>query len=176
MSIIKKTTAMLLFATMLTINSYAALVNGTVNFKIKNLGLTVTGNFGGPTGTVNFNPANLAESSFNVNVDATSISTGNGTRDKHLKAEEYFDVEKFKTINFTSTKITSLGNNKYNVLGNLTLKGLVKAISFDFISTKTATGNDLSGEFVIDRRTFKVGGKSLVLGDKVTIMIKANTK
>ena len=76
-----------------------------IKFTIKNFGLNVTGHFSGLSGTIQFNPSDLPASGFNVSIDANTVNTGIDMRDNHLK-KEYFNTEKFPTINFTSTSIT----------------------------------------------------------------------
>src|SRR5436190_21818451 len=75
-----------------------------VRFVIKNFGINTGGTFEGLTGTVIFDPANLAGASFNVTVDAKTVNTDVEARDNHLRKEEYFDVEKYPKLSFRSTK------------------------------------------------------------------------
>src|SRR5690348_14032020 len=79
----------------------------SVNFEIKNFGFTVGGSFTGIKGTVQFDPKELNNSSFDVTIDANSINTGIDMRDEHLRGESYFDVKNYPRIHFVSTKISS---------------------------------------------------------------------
>ena len=70
-----------------------------VNFRIGSMRInTAKGAFTGMQGIVQFDPQNLAESSFSVCIDAASVDAGNNQRDKHLREEEYFDVVRFPDI------------------------------------------------------------------------------
>src|SRR5436309_520942 len=135
-----------------------------IKFTIKNFGLNTTGSLNGLKGSIVFNPSDLASSSFSVSVDVNTINTGIDTRDSHLKKEEYFDAEKFPTINFVSTNITG-NNNAYTVTGKLTMKGVTKVISFPFTTQNENGSLVLTGNFSIDRKDFGVGGSSAVLGN-----------
>ncbi len=141
-----------------------------VSFVIRNFGLKVEGNFKGLKGTILFDPANIPNSTFNVSVNANTVNTDNDARDKHLKKADYFNVEKFPTISFVSTKIsktTSVG--KYIIYGNLTIKGTTKPIEFDFMAIPINNGFTFKGAFSINRRNFNVGGSSLPLSDNLTV-------
>jgi polyisoprenoid-binding protein YceI len=84
-----------------------------VRFVIKNFGINTGGTFEGLTGTIIFDPANLAGASFNVSVDAKTVDTDLEARDNHLRKEEYFDVEKYPKLSFRSTKITTTNKEGY---------------------------------------------------------------
>lgn len=147
-----------------------------VLFVIKNFGLKVDGQLKGIKGSISFDPNALSNSAFNVSVNANTINTDNNARDKHLRKEDYFNVEKFPLISFVSTKITKSGNvGKYTVIGNLTMKGTTKPIEFDFTATPTSNGFSFKGSFIINRRDFNVGGKSLPLSDMLTVNLDIAT-
>ena len=147
-----------------------------ISFVIKNFGLKVDGQLKGIKGSIIFDMNALNNSSFNVSVNANSINTDNNARDKHLRKEDYFHVEKFPLISFVSTKITKSGTaGKWNISGNLTIKGTTKAIEFDFTATPSNNGFSFKGAFTINRRDFNVGGKSLPLSDLLTVNLDIAT-
>lgn len=151
--------------------------SSTVKFTIKNFGLTVNGSFKGLKGRVNFNPADPSTALISTSVDAATINTGNGTRDAHLKKQEYFDVIKYPQISFISTKIvSSMGVGMYLMEGNISIKGVTKKIIFPFKAVSNGDGYLLEGTFKIDRRDFGVGGNSMVLSDKLTVNLAVVTK
>ncbi len=144
-----------------------------VTFVIKNFGLTVNGNFTGLQGSIAFNPADPGAAIFNVTVDAGTVNTANSSRDGHLKKEEYFNIAAFPKISIASSKIrngTKAGS--YLFEGQATIKGTAKTISFPFTAVATNDGYQFEGSFKINRRDFKVGGGSLVLGDVLTVNLK----
>jgi polyisoprenoid-binding protein YceI len=172
--------AVLLLTTnnLLLAQSYTLSDEGSkVHFVIKNFGVKTGGDFTGLKGTVVFNPKALATSQMDVSVNANTVDTDNDTRDKHLKKDEYFGVEKFPLITFTSTKITeSTAAGRYFVMGNLTIKGVTKPIQFGFSATPSVTGNLFKGEFEINRRDFGVGGNSMSLSDKLKVILSISAK
>lgn len=102
-----------------------------VRFSIKNFGIPTGGTFTGLQGNIIFDADNLSASSFDVNVDAKTINTSINARDNHLRKDEYFDVKKYPTLRFISTKVTtSSTKGSLLVSGKITIKGITKEISF----------------------------------------------
>src|SRR5947209_6346289 len=113
----------------------------SVTFSIKNFGINANGSLKGLKGSITFSRVNPSVSLFNVNVDAATISTGIAARDNHLKKEEYFNVQQYPLISFTSTKVIDKGDKKnYAVQGRLMIKGISKEISFPFVVSEQANG------------------------------------
>ena len=131
--------------------------NEAVTFAIKNFGINTNGEFKGLKGIIKWDASNPSASVFNVTVDANTINTDIDMRDSHLKKEEYFNTEKYPTINFVSTAVTA-----NNVTGNLTIKGVTKQISFPFTVKPSAGGYLFEGSFEINRRDFGVGGQCII--------------
>ncbi|HEY9702167.1 MAG TPA: YceI family protein, partial [Allocoleopsis sp.] len=75
---------------------------GSIKFIITNLGFEVNGSLQGLKGTILFDEKNLSASNFDVTADASTINTGNSTRDKHLRGKDYFDVSAFTHIRIVS--------------------------------------------------------------------------
>lgn len=148
----------------------------SVNFFIKNVGINVKGDFKGLQGLIHFNELDLASSLFDIFIDVNTINTGISARDSHLKKADYFDVQKFNTIRFTSRLIVNTGTpDFYTVTGTILMKGKKKDISFPFTISPVKEGMLLAGSFSLNRRNFSIGGSSLFLSDdvKVTLSIFA---
>lgn len=67
----------------------------------------------------------------NVSIDVNSISTNDENRDNHLKAADFFDAENHKEITFTSTAFDKVDDENYKLTGQLTIKGVSKAVTLD---------------------------------------------
>ncbi len=144
----------------------------TIQFKIKNFGSTVDGTFKGLTGTIDFDPLHPAMARFDVSLDANSIDTNNGLRNKHLKKEEYFNVITYPRIQFVSTSITSSSKTGAFVFkGNLTIKATTKEITFPFTYSLVNGVPVFNGEFQLNRRDFSVGGNSFSLSDTLVVLL-----
>jgi len=148
-----------------------------VRFVIKNFGINTGGTFEGLTGTIIFDPANLANASFNVSVDAKTVDTDVEARDNHLRKEEYFDVEKYPKLSFRSTKITTTNKEGYlYMFGIITIKNTSKEISFPFKQTIKDDGILFEGEFKLNRLDFGVGGKSFSMSDELNVELSIFAK
>ncbi|WP_025761788.1 YceI family protein [Dyadobacter tibetensis] len=148
----------------------------SISFQIKNLGIRTTGHFSEIEGKILFNPSNLSSSSFVIQIPTSSINTDNHLRDGHLKQDEYFNVNKYPLMKFTSSKVSHSGPGRYILEGKLTIKDVTKAISFPFEATAEAGGYTFFGEFPINRRDYHVGGRSLTLSNDLWVKIKVFAK
>src|SRR5689334_7472191 len=84
---------------------------------------TVRGQFASYTADVRLDEDNPANSRIRVEIDPASITSGNDDRDAHLRSGDFFEVEKFPTIVFESTKVEKADDDVYSLIGNLTIKG-----------------------------------------------------
>jgi polyisoprenoid-binding protein YceI len=89
----------------------------------------VRGQFCKIRGTVFFDPLNITSSSIELSIDASSIFTGVQKRDDHLKSPDFFDIDKYPAISFTSTQIHSVNGNKAQVTGDLTIHGITRQVT-----------------------------------------------
>jgi polyisoprenoid-binding protein YceI len=151
--------------------------NSKVHFVIKNFGIKTGGDFKGLKGTIKFLPANLPACAFDVSVDAATIDTDNEGRDEHLRKEEFFNVDKYKTIQLTSTKVVlSSTAGRFYMYANLTIKGVTKPVEFGFGATPKDGGYVFDGEFKINRRDFGVGESSVSMSDNLTVSLSVLAK
>ncbi|UFH52343.1 YceI family protein [Spirosoma sp. KNUC1025] len=101
-----------------------------VQFKVKHLMVsTVTGLFSQYEGQLETHGDDFTDAKISFSADVASISTGNEQRDGHLKSADFFDVEKFPKLTFSSTSVTKTGDDTYNVVGDLTMHGVTKPVT-----------------------------------------------
>lgn len=158
-----------------------------VSFQVRHLVSQVRGKFNDYKGTINLDPANLEKSSVEFAIKAASIDTGVADRDKHLRAEDFFFVEKYPEITFKSQSIKATGKDTYAVTGPLTMRGVTKTVTLPVTylgKVRDPWGNDKAGfavETKLNRKDYGIvwnaaldnGG--VVLGDEVTISINLET-
>ena len=103
-----------------------------VAFSIRHMLISnVHGHFDHVDGRVDFDPAQPARSSVDVQIEAASINTGCKMRDEHLRSADYFDVERYPYLTFRSTLIEVADDSHGKVYGDLTIKGITHEAVLD---------------------------------------------
>ncbi|MFI6339583.1 YceI family protein [Streptomyces sp. NPDC050535] len=82
----------------------------------------------------------MADSRVRVRIDASSITTGNITRDNHLRSADFLDVERFPLIEFNGTRFAYRGGSKWTVQGSLTMHGVSRSVALDTTYLGTVNG------------------------------------
>lgn len=140
-----------------------------VSFEISNMAVrTVEGKFTGMSGTINFDPNNLEESSFSVCIDASTVNTDNEERDEHLKNEDFFDVTKYPNICFESTSIEKTEDG-FLAKGKMNLHGVTLEVEIPF----TYADNTFTGNLSLNRLDYKVGEETttFMVGNEAILTI-----
>jgi len=98
-------------------------------FAIKHMMVsTLHGSFTKYTGAVTIDDADLTKSKAHIEIDTSSVDTGNAKRDEHLKSPDFFDSAKFPKIVFDSTKVEKRGADGLVLTGNLTIKNVTRSV------------------------------------------------
>lgn len=152
-------------------------------FSVQHIFSKVNGHFADYSGTIKFDPNNLAESKILFEIEVDSINTHNSKRDKHLLSEDFFNEAEFETMKFESKEITAAGNNVFNIEGTFTVKGkeydLTLPLTFagvkDHPMMKNTKVAGFNGTLSIDRLKYGVGGGKFfdagVVGKDVDILV-----
>jgi polyisoprenoid-binding protein YceI len=188
-------TAATLFA-LLTIAAAASAATETFNFdkshskvgfQIRHWLTKVEGRFREYEGQIVLDRENPANSRVDVTIRAASIDTDNERRDADLKSDTFFDVEKYPTITFKSSKVVPTGKDQFDVTGDMTMHGVTKTIKVPvhhtgFIDLGRVQKAGFEVTFPINRKDFGItwnrtadqGG--VMLGDEVEIslLVEAN--
>jgi polyisoprenoid-binding protein YceI len=123
---------------------------------------TVRGQFNKTTGTAVWDGKDFSSASVDVVIDAASIDTREPRRDDHLKSADFFDVAKYPTVTFKSTKIEAAGPGKLKMTGDLTMHGVTKQVVFD-VSGPSAPLKEQNGTRVGASATTKISRKDFGL-------------
>ena len=160
--------------------------HSTAQFTVRHLGISnVTGNFTKVAGSVVLDEKNIAQSQVSATIDVNSVDTRVEMRDKDLKSPNFFDVEKYPTMEFKSKKIVASGG-KLQVIGDHTIHGTTHEVTLDvegpspemtdpwgnprrgFSATTTINRKDFN---LLYNNTLKTG--EAMIGDNVKIQIDA---
>jgi polyisoprenoid-binding protein YceI len=141
---------------------------------------TVRGRLGRLKGTAMLDDEAPHWSRVDLSVDATSIDTRNRLRDAHLRTGDYLDVGRYPNITFESTHVVPLDAATYLVTGDLTIRGITRAISVD-VSLDEASAYRLgrrgfTARTRLDRREYGVdpgvAGFGFLIGGEVVISVR----
>jgi polyisoprenoid-binding protein YceI len=157
--------------------------HSVAEFKVKHMMISnVKGQFAKLTGVLTLDESDLTDSRVAAVIEAASIETRDTQRDAHLKSADFFDVEKFPTLSFKSTRIRLVGDGELAVEGDLTIRGVTREVVFSVEGptppAKDPWGNTrvaVAATTKISRKDFgltwnaalETGG--ILVGDEVTI-------
>jgi polyisoprenoid-binding protein YceI len=159
--------------------------HSAAQFAVRHLAIsTVRGAFTKVSGTVELDDKDISKSSVDVTIDAASVDTRVPNRDKDLRSDHFFDVEKYPNLTFKSTKVEQVEPGKLKVTGDLTLHGVTKSVVLDVegptAPVKDPWGNQraaVNATTKINRQDFGIkwnntmDGGGLVVGDEVAITL-----
>ena len=141
----------------------------------------VRGAFNEFTGSGYFDEADPARSSVELTIKVASIDTRNPDRDAHLRTNDFLAMDEYPEITFRSTAVQVLGQDRYAVTGDLTIRGTTKPVTVDFEFTGSAVdpwGNlrlGFEGTATINRKDWGVNWNAaleaggVLVSEKVTL-------
>jgi len=158
--------------------------HSAAQFQVKHLMISnVRGDFGKMSGKVTFDGKNYSSVKAEAVIEVASINTREPKRDEHLRSADFFDAATHPTITFKSKRVEAVSRNKFNLVGNLTMRGVTKEIILNVEATPVVKG--MSGETRIGaqattrlnrqdygvnwNRTLDAGG--VVVGNEVQITL-----
>lgn len=158
--------------------------HSTLGFAVKHLGVgTTRGAFDDYTGVIVYDSEDLSKFKADVTIQATSINTRNEGRDKHLRNDDFFGVETYPTITFTSDRLEKRGGG-HVIVGDLTIKDVTKQLTIPVqvngpvVSPFGPTVFAIAGQTRINRQDFNVSWSKnldaggLVVGNEVDLIIE----
>jgi polyisoprenoid-binding protein YceI len=148
-------------------------------FSVSHFGFTpFYGIFAGTSGTLRLNPAQLRDSKLDLSLSVDSLITTVPVLTRELKGDQWFDVAKFPTASFVSTKIVRTGAASARVTGDLTLHGVTRSAVFALqlmgagvnpLSKAYTVGFEATG--TIKRGDFGIKTDLPAVGDVVTLRV-----
>ena len=154
-------------------------VHSTLSFIARHLVVSkVRGRFADFEGTITIGET-PETSSVVATAQAASITTDNDMRDGHLKSADFLDQENFPTLNFTSTSLSVKGGNDYVLVGDLTIRGVTKSVTFDLEFNGEGVSMVPGGRVIgfeatteMDRRDFNVNFEGTLENGTVVVSNK----
>lgn len=160
-------------------------VHSVAEFKVRHMMISnVKGQFTGVTGVLTLDETNVTNSLIEASIEAASINTRDAQRDAHLKSADFFEVEKYPTLSFRSTRVSGAADGTLAVAGELSMHGVTREVVFTAeepaAPRKDPWGNTrlgVSATTKINRKDYgltwnaalETGG--LLVGEEVTITL-----
>ena len=129
-----------------------------IGFTIRQMGVKFDGRFRKWTADIVFLPKALASSKAIVDIDLGSVDLASDDSEAEARGPLWFDAARFPTAHFASTSIRSVGNDRYEVAGKLTIKGITRDCVVPITVATDASGNRLAeGSFSLRRLDYRIG-------------------
>ncbi|ASV39086.1 YceI family protein [Pseudomonas reactans] len=141
-----------------------------ISFTYKQLGQRVYGTFSEFEGTLTFDTQKPEAGHALLKIQLASIDAGSPDANDELQRASWFDTATFPVGVYESTGVKTLGDNRYTISGNLTIKGTTRPVDVDVVLKEQSGIGVFDGEFVLKRGDFKIGegewaGNSVVSND-----------
>jgi len=142
-------------------------VDGTLAFRAHTSLFGVNGRFNIFGARAQVDHRDLESSTLNLTFDTNSVDTENGTRDNHLRAEDFFYVSRYPKATFNSKSITKQGKKQFTVVGDLTLRGVTKEVAVPVTLIRKLRNGQIvynaSGKLTLNRHDFGIDYKAGLL-------------
>ena len=139
----------------------------------------VSGKFDKWDASLVFASADPATGVLDIQIQAASVDTGSGLKDRKLKSDDFFDVDKNPLIKFHSTKIVQTGPNSADVEGDFTLRGVTKPEKLSLVISGAGTGSGtVKGMMAFNRKDYGVNGDIpfVRIADRVEVNVDLQVK
>ena len=141
-----------------------------ITFRATSRLMNADGHFSRFSGEVIVDPAVPTSARISLSIDAASLDTGIGMRDRHLRSADFFDAERFPTIVFRSVRVEAAGR-RATVVGRLSLHGVTREIALPVDVQMSDAALVASGEFIVNRGDYGMNYNSLLnpIGNEVRV-------
>lgn len=150
--------------------------NSTITFYVK-ASVALVGKFDKWAASLTFKSPDVTAGVLDIRIEAPTVNTGSGMKDRKLKSRDFFDVQQYPTITFRSTKVTQTGPETFDVLGNFTIRGVSKPETLKLTISGKGTGlGAIKGSMVFDRKNYGMtkGIPFVKIADHVEVKIDLN--
>jgi polyisoprenoid-binding protein YceI len=129
-----------------------------IRFITRQMGANVDGRFRRWKANIVFVPKDLGRSKADFDIELGSVDLASDELEAEIKRASWFDTAKFPVAHFASSAIRDLGGDKYEIVGQLTIKGITHDAVVPITLKKDASGNSVAeGNFTLKRLDYKIG-------------------
>ena len=147
-----------------------------IHFEAKQMGVPIKGRFTKFDAKISFDAAKPDASKIHFSVDTGSATMGVKETDAELPKPAWFNVAKFPQATFDSKTVKSLGGGKYEVAGQLSIKGAAHDVVVPVQLTQSGAKTTAAGQFSLKRLSYKIGenewADTSMVADEVQVKFK----
>ena len=150
----------------------------TIKFDVE-ASVAIVGKFDKWDAELTFTSPELSTGVLDIKIQAASVDTGNGVKNRKLKSKDFFDVEHNPLITFHSTKVEQTGPNTVAFDGDFTIRGVTKQERLTLTLPRERTGVDtVNGTMAFDRKQFGMnsGIPFIKIADRVEVTVNLTGK
>jgi polyisoprenoid-binding protein YceI len=126
----------------------------SIRFSVKS-SVSLVGRFDKWNATLTFPNADVTSGELHLKIDAATVDTGSGMKNKKLKGKDFFDVEHYPEIAFQSTKVVQTSPTTFEVDGNFTIRGVSRIEKLKLTIPRNEAGEDaIQGVLVFNRKHY----------------------
>lgn len=143
----------------------------SVGFTAEWNGKAIEGKFPKFSASIRFDPDKLADARVDATIDLSAATTPDRTANGSLPGADWFDVKTSAVARFQSSSITRVKPGQYLAKGTLTMRGVAVPVALPFTLTIAGDTATMSGQTVLDRRSFRIGAESDASGSWVAFKV-----
>lgn len=147
----------------------------TLSFTYSQFSSRVYGTFSQFEGTLDFDTANPSLAHAGLTIQLDSIDAGSADANEELKKPAWFDTANSPVGTFESTAVKAVGDNRYTITGNLTLKGITHKVEVPVLLKVESAIGIFDGQLTLKRSDFKIGAGEFadtVVSDDINIRFR----
>jgi polyisoprenoid-binding protein YceI len=147
--------------------------DSSIKFYVK-ASVALVGNFDQWTATLKFKSADVTSGVLDIKIQAATVDTGSGMKNKKLKSKDFFDVDQNPLITFHSTKVVQTGPESFDVVGTFTIRGVSKPETLKLNVEGKGTGHGtIKGTMAFDRKDYGMtsGIPFVKIADRVEVNV-----
>lgn len=129
----------------------------SIRFTARQMGVPTEGHFARFAAQLVFDPARLEASQARIEVDVGSIDVGSAEANEEVKGKSWFNIRQIPSATFTSSRLRALGNNRYEAIGQMNIKGRAQEVVAPFTARAEGANMVLEGSIPIRRMQYGIG-------------------
>lgn len=125
-----------------------------IRFSVKS-SVAIVGKFDNWHATLKFDSPEVTSGVLSIDIEAATVDTGSGMKNKKLKGKDFFYVEQYPKITFHSTKVVQTGPTTFDVDGDFSIRGVTRQEKLKLTIPAKQTGEDeIQGVLVFNRKEY----------------------